>query len=708
MKHVLMMLFLCLFGLVGAQNTKSTEQIRALMAKIRQTTNWDDPAAAKKANEEIKKLAQQLNGGQTYTKISDQNQQQSQSNKPVDIAVNTTEITKDKILAIAQRFFQRSYNTLDAVTKSAFDRDYDEAKNTEFSRDALLTLKNNGAALITFGNDHNIACVYIASAVIAKPEDTLALNNFGGYLRIIDSVKQSLPVLLYANKIYNQSPVILTQIGCSYLELNDNTKGESYLKEALKYNPGFGQAHSALCDLYIKQGRLQDAILELFAGVKGMGASYNQATSSFQQIQAQYQGSEDSKNKFWDETKNQVDPSEALAPLVPGEDQVKMPDFPDCPSIEAWQRGGGYSWAVGAYSDFHSYLMSFAYRFQEVHKEAPSVSGEAILIDYPDGRFALDCITEMFARESNKKADDYKEKLYEIVDKVNRAKEEYLENLQLYADELKSCAEGCGGDGACVEECHRRFCARECPNTNQFNSLLKSEFEQWQKLFNDYVNDQSTTLDDLYGFSSPWLDKIKSPYWYRVYSFEVKRVALLIVGNCYGSYPQAFQSLSDAGCGSDCSVWAATFEIPGNSPEVNKKDPKSKDCPDALKFKVSFIACDAGFDCQSIEFGCTEGLAFSAKRNFKKKSTTFFVGVGAKGDAGYVSGSIKGGLVVTVNDNKEVTDVGGKFDASASVGLGDAKIGVSSKAEYTVMKGFNTELNPVVTGKTGVFNEFKP
>jgi hypothetical protein len=33
------------------------------MAKIRQTTNWDDPAAAKKANEEIRSLAKQLMSG---------------------------------------------------------------------------------------------------------------------------------------------------------------------------------------------------------------------------------------------------------------------------------------------------------------------------------------------------------------------------------------------------------------------------------------------------------------------------------------------------------------------------------------------------------------------------------------------------------------------------------------------------------------------
>jgi len=63
MRYLLMVLMLCLSALVSAQNTQSSDQIRQRMAKIRQTTNWDDPAAAQKANEEIRNLAKQLMSG---------------------------------------------------------------------------------------------------------------------------------------------------------------------------------------------------------------------------------------------------------------------------------------------------------------------------------------------------------------------------------------------------------------------------------------------------------------------------------------------------------------------------------------------------------------------------------------------------------------------------------------------------------------------
>lgn len=63
MKYFLLILTLFFWSVSGAQTTQSPEQIRQEMARIRQTTNWDDPAAAKKANEQIKELAKKLMSG---------------------------------------------------------------------------------------------------------------------------------------------------------------------------------------------------------------------------------------------------------------------------------------------------------------------------------------------------------------------------------------------------------------------------------------------------------------------------------------------------------------------------------------------------------------------------------------------------------------------------------------------------------------------
>jgi Leucine-rich repeat (LRR) protein len=55
-----LILFLLLVFSVGVFAQNNSAAIREQMAKIRQSTNWDDPAAAKKANEQIHELSKKL------------------------------------------------------------------------------------------------------------------------------------------------------------------------------------------------------------------------------------------------------------------------------------------------------------------------------------------------------------------------------------------------------------------------------------------------------------------------------------------------------------------------------------------------------------------------------------------------------------------------------------------------------------------------
>jgi len=699
MKYILLILCVSFWSVVMSQTKQTTDQIRQQMAKIRQTTNWDDPAAAQKANEQIKELAKQLNGGRSTFNFNNSTQQQSGNNKPVNFTVGTT-VSKENIVLIADRFYRRSYKALDAVSRNQFDIDFKEAEKEKFNLEAVRKLATSGAAYINFHGDDNLACVYTTSAVKAFPLDTLSVNNFGAYLRLIDSTAISVPVLLYANKLFSQSPIILTQLGNSYFELNDFTKAETYYKQALKISPDFGQAHTSLCDLYIKQNRLQDAILELFAGVKGMGCSYRHASSNFSYLQSQAENSANGasdKEKFWDETKKQTKPEDALAPLVPDDNHLKMPNFPDCQRVEDWEEGGGWSGAVQAYNTFHGNFMSFASDFLNVHKQIPSIPAGAVLRDYPNERFALDCITEMFMNQAALDEKKYHQAVEKITQKVNDAKELYINNLLTETKKFTACCENCGKTGSCIEKCHWEFCQEECPNANKFNDILRRSFLDWFTEFKKLENNQKKFLDDLYGFSDPWFKKIESPYWSKIYAYEIRRVALSIIGNCYGSYPQFFQSLSHNSCGADCSIYANPFPTPPE--EVKEKAPEGNQCPNIGKIKITFDKCDLALDCESIEFGCAAGVAASIKRNFVKKTTTGFLGVGVKGGAGFIGAGFRAGLEVTVTDNNEVEDVGAKFDASVSLGSGVTKAGASATGSYTVMTGLKSKVGFSAGGK---------
>jgi len=692
MNRFIYLVLLFAIALPALSQNSSPDAIRKQMAKIRQTTNWNDPAAAKKANEEIQKLARQMTGQPVKPAGN-----ASQSTKTPGELLIKSPATEANVLAIASRFYARSYKALDAISKQQFDLDYKQAGYDKFSFNAVRKLTSAGATLTALGNDHNLACVYLTAALKARPTDTLSANNFGGYLRVIDSIEASVPVLLYANSLFGQSPVILTQLGCSYIELNDEKTGENYLKQAIEYNPDFGQAHSALCDLYIKQNRLKEAIGQLFAGVKGIGVSYAKASNNYAYMQKQAEdageaGNQSAKEDFWDETRNQLEPPDPLASLVPEDDRIKMPSFPNCDKVADWTEGGGYSSAVDAYGRFHAKLMAFSNEFLQVHTELPSLPPNAILRDYPNERFALDCITEYFFQESDKVDKRYQEKIDEIMKKDYDEINAYLEKHERLVKTYVGCVEGCGAEEHCIEECHRKYCSEECPAANITNGKHQGYFEDSRKQFRDMVKEQERLLDDLYTFSGQWLSKIESPYWNKIYAYEVQRVALSIVGNAYGSYPQAFMAPMQNDCGTDCSLYANPYPIPAE--EVETKKPRENPCPEDSKLSLGFLACSADFDCESIEFGCSAGAAVSVKRNFKNKSTTLFVGAGGEAHLGVAGGELKAGVTLTRTDGGD-TDIGGKVEMSATVG-GPVKVGKNMEMSATVMEGGKMETKNVI------------
>lgn len=84
MKYLLLILF-AFASLAGTgQTTQSPGQIRQEMARIRQTTNWDDPVAAAKANEQIRVLAKMLMAANPATPGTQNEPQSGGSDNPKD------------------------------------------------------------------------------------------------------------------------------------------------------------------------------------------------------------------------------------------------------------------------------------------------------------------------------------------------------------------------------------------------------------------------------------------------------------------------------------------------------------------------------------------------------------------------------------------------------------------------------------------------
>lgn len=88
---IFLMLFFCFQSFA-----QTTDQIRAQMAKIRQTTNWNDPAAAAKANEQIRELAKKLMAVNIDTGGTGSTQQQKNDENSKD-AQKLNELSREMI-----------------------------------------------------------------------------------------------------------------------------------------------------------------------------------------------------------------------------------------------------------------------------------------------------------------------------------------------------------------------------------------------------------------------------------------------------------------------------------------------------------------------------------------------------------------------------------------------------------------------------------
>lgn len=187
------------------------------------------------------------------------------------VRIDTTKvITEAQVVKIAARFYDRQYKQIyDAIEKSFIDDNFRKLEAPGANKYKIAQGLSSTAVMLTgTGQLVNTSIVFSAKAVMLFPKDTLIVNNFGVILRMMDSVKTSLPVLLYAKFLYPSAPAIFTNIGNVLFELYDDKGVEYYFKRALKINPGFSLAKHGLVSVYLKRKDLGKALEMLFSSVE--------------------------------------------------------------------------------------------------------------------------------------------------------------------------------------------------------------------------------------------------------------------------------------------------------------------------------------------------------------------------------------------------------------------------------------------------------
>lgn len=640
------------------------------------------------------------------------------------VKIDTTrKISSGEVVKIANRFLNRSYKRIfDAREKLFIDQQLRKLEPKDADKLKIAHQLSSTAGLFTgIGESENASVIFAAKAVILFPSDTMIVNNFGAILRMLDSVKTSLPVLLYAKSLYPIAPVILTNLGNTLFELYDDRSAEKFFKKALQINPDFALARHGLVSVYLKRNDLQKVIEELFKGVAGI---YSESLSDVQEkvkykksYRPPKEFSKPNKNSSSNQGSNAVPNGNSSgnqgSNTVPngnssGNQGSNEPN-PNVP-IENLQLPQFQDWVdVGAFINDQS--------LEKLRKSIAAGSASA------SAKMGGEDLSKLMSRSPDQIMKDYEHKnqpgrvLYkqgalgmellgthfeDELDKADRAyfKADSLNTLRM----TKSLDQISSGNESKFKQLETNpGMAQEllAENCIKITSLIKDTFADWKKVAGERQNRYNQQLDLYWIYSEPYLNRT-----YDLNEFEkLNNTRKFFVYSHYSLIPIDYMlrqmTFAVANLAAFATVAGTCPQQPPAPEKAAAKDAEIKvpnkepfPCPfEHKKLKIGLGICSFGLDCESIEGECGEGMIAGAKWNYKKKELTALVAGGIKADFGIPGSSVSAdaniGLEATFNNKGQVIDVGMKTTVSGKASVGYLEAGQAVEVRITIETGID-------------------
>ncbi|HPT13890.1 MAG TPA: hypothetical protein PK796_03800 [Bacteroidales bacterium] len=626
------------------------------------------------------------------------------------VRIDTTKvITEAQMVKIATRFYDRHYKMVYAGSEKKFvDESFHKLEADGADRYKIAQgLSSTAVCLTGTGQAFNISLAFSAKAVILFPKDTLIVNNFGAILRMMDSVKTSLPVLLYAKSLYPSAPVILTNLGNTLFELYDDRSAEVFYKRALKVNPDFALARQGLVNVYLKRKEIKNALEELYKGAKGIYCQSMKKVHDNLKYQKSYQPPGEPCGNKPGNDQAAGDGSGTPNWNVPVEN-LHLPPFPEWPDVSALindnsiknlikvlqdGRDESQEKSIGDFAALADMTPEQQAAWARSFTKKETTPG---LIRFDNTAFGMELLKAYFEDQINKE-----NRRYIQSDSLSNAKfSKSLKQIE-YANDAKM--KTLGGD---VEKI-QAFMIERC---KEITNLVDDNYKEWrdnaalrQNRYNDllitywvYCEQYLNRTYDLNEFEK--LNNTRKAFvyfnYYNLYFEYQARQLIFATLNM-----TAFASISG-----DCpSMPPPPPEAETKDNEVNVPDKKAPDCPfEGKKLKVGLIVCSFGLDCKSIEGECGEGLLAGAKWNYKRKEITGFFGAGIKADLG-VEGAVnvkaegKTGFEITYNTKSQAGDIGFKSEATITAGVGKMEVGQAFESKVTAATGIDVDRTTELT-----------
>ena len=151
---------------------------------------------------------------------------------------------------------------LDATAKRNVEQQLDRLAQAKGAARNKLVQEFTGASIMLGASamEKELSLIFGAAAVLAEPDDALIVNNFGAVLLLAESLSDAVQVLNFGRSISPESPFILTNLANALLDMGDDTQAGELLLEALRHEPEFAEAHTALATVYMARGDAQKAL----------------------------------------------------------------------------------------------------------------------------------------------------------------------------------------------------------------------------------------------------------------------------------------------------------------------------------------------------------------------------------------------------------------------------------------------------------------
>ena len=629
-------------------------------------------------------------------------------------------ITKEDFTKLCQKQIDIYYDTFDLIEKSRINSAKERLKVNGAYAAELSAIAVMASAASTL---EKMPIVMSALAVLSDPVDPLLVNNFGAILRALHDVdvkqiSQGIddPILIfsYAKTLAPHSPMILTNLGNAYIDLNMYAEAEENYREAIKYDDFFCAAHEGMARVYLHKKDSRRAIDELIkAGKLGFSASMRKG------FREAVKGGGHVDAPFWEEDQQGEDQGEQEKSQ---DDQLKLPVFPKWVSREAFifslpnlvefsqdvmekSMAGGLQFAATYHADE---LEEAINDFDSDSYPDEEDDGDG---DDEDNDLSEDDSSEMESIESVELMPSYGQKLF-MLELVN---DYYTQKIE--QEYNKNSARRKMADDIFQKELHNLKESGEYKQMMKY--VLENDYYKSKQLARDINKRASALADDHF---IQWRDMTLETYrGLKILLYEYWNVAYQVAGDMYdqdavnyfNDIRELTVNISLLPIATDFSLLPQGYALADyfapivtkdedlnqykNSPvkKIEMPEKEVDDCPFKDQ-KVSFDlgAIGIGITCDTWELEFLQGIGGSFKRNIKNGDTEITVLVGVKAGVGGVSAAAKQGLTVKFNEAGDFTGWAVKSEVGAKVGMGPVSVSKSI--------GFSSDIGMVSSPRTKI------